>query len=108
MSTGHRKQRAVPLTGNALRELIRAALEKGYYTESLHSANDHPERNISPDDIIHGLEQSNWELRRDPNWDDEHTSYEYLIRTVDIEGEELTIKLAIYPEEKRIKVITAW
>jgi hypothetical protein len=108
MSTGRRKKRAVPLTGNALRELIRVALEKGYYTESLHSANDHPERNISPDDIIHGLEWSDWELVKDPNWDDEHESYEYLIRTVDIEGEELTIKFAIYPEEKRVKVITAW
>ena len=108
MSTGRRNKRTAPLAGNALRELIRVALEKGYYTESLHSANDHPERNISPDYIIHGLERSDWELAKDPNWDDEHASYEYLIRTADIEGEELTIKLAIYPEEKRIKVITAW
>jgi hypothetical protein len=108
MSSRGLKGHGAPLTERALRDLIRVTLEKGYYTESLHRANDHPERNISLDDIIHGLERDGWKFRKTPDWDDEHASYEYLIRTVDIEGEELTIKLAAYPREKRIKVITAW
>jgi hypothetical protein len=108
MSIRRGKRPRAPLSEKALRELICVALEKGYYTESLHRTDDHPERNISADDVIHGLEHSSWKFRKIPDWDDEHGGYEYLIRTVDIEGDELTIKLAAYPAEKRIKVITAW
>ena len=104
MSTGSRDKRPSPLNENALRQLIRVALDKGYYTESLH----HPERNISEDDIIHGVERSDWTLVGIPEWVESSYCYRYRICTVDIEGEELTLILAAYPVEKRVEFITAW
>jgi hypothetical protein len=104
MSTGSQKQRPQALSEYALRHLIRVAITKGYYTESLH----HPERNISEDDIIHGVERSDWTLVGIPEWFETFRSYRYQIRTVDIEGDELTIIIAAYPEEKRIEFVTAW
>jgi hypothetical protein len=108
MSTGGQEKRPHPLSEHALRILIRVAMEKGYFRERLHAENDHPERNISADDVIHGLEREDWTLAMTPDYDEQHRSYEYLIRTVDIEGDKLEIKLAAYPDEKRIEVITRW
>ena|SRR5258708_38578464 len=108
MSTSSPDKRPLPLGEHVLRLLIRVATERGYYTESLHKTNDHPERNISPDDVIHGLERDDWKLCKPPDWDVEHQNWEYLIGTVDIEGDELTVKVGAYPDEKRIRIITAW
>ena len=55
-----------------------------------------------------GLERSDWVLAKPPNYDPhpKHKTWEYLIRTRDIEGDELHLKIAVYPKEGRIKVIT--
>lgn len=102
------RERSYPLSENALRQLIRVAIEKGYYQETPHAENEHPERNLSTDDVLYGLEREDWTLAKPPNFDDVHTNWEYLIKTIDIEGEELHIKLAAFPEEKRFEVITRW
>jgi len=91
-----------------MRSLIRTAIAKGYYKESFHGEHDHPERNLSIDDVLHGLQQSNWELACPPDYDEDHRNWEYLIRTVDIDGDELHIKLAAYPAHKRFEIITRW
>ena len=104
MSTSSRGKRPSPLSENALRQHIRVALERGYYTESLH----HPERNISVEDVIHGIERSDWTLVGNPEWWEQNQTFKYRICTVDIDGDELTVILAAYPNEKRIEIITAW
>jgi hypothetical protein len=104
MSSRSQQERPQALNEHALRQLILVVIEKGYYTEYLH----HPERNISVDDVIHGLERSDWTLVGHPDWDESYRSYKYRICTADIEGEELTIVLAAYPNEKRIAILTAW
>jgi hypothetical protein len=58
--------------------------------------------------VIHGLDHPDWILAQPPNYDEEHGNWEYLIKTVDIEGEELHIKIAAFPSAKRIEVITRW
>ena len=108
MSTGSREHRPSPLREGSLRQLIRAALKRGYYRESLHAESGHADRNISIDDVIHGLERTDWTLAKTPDYDEEHRNWEYLIRTVDIEGEELHVKIAAFPDDKRIEVITRW
>jgi len=108
MSSGSQHTRPSPLGEHALRQLICVAMEKGYFRERLHAENEHPERNISVDDVIHGLEREDWTLAKSPDYDDEHRSWEYLISTVDIEGDKLSIKIAAYPTEKRFEVITRW
>lgn len=104
MSSRSQQERPQALKEHALRQLILVAIEKGYYTEYLH----HPERNISVDDVIQGLERSDWTLAGHPEWDESFRRYKYQISTADIEGDELTIILAAYPHEKRIAIITAW
>jgi hypothetical protein len=108
MSKPDKLERPAPLGENALRQHIRTALEKGYYRETPHAEKDHPERNLSVDDVIHGLERRDWTLERAPNYDDKHQGWEYLIKTVDLEGDEMHIKLCAYPTDKRIVIITRW
>ncbi len=43
-----------------------------------------------------------------PNYDDKHGNWEYLIRTRDLDGDELHIKIAVHPKENRFEVITRW
>jgi hypothetical protein len=102
------KHRPAPLGETALRQLIGRALAKGYYRESFHAEHEHPERGISADDVFHGLERKDWALVDSPNYDDEHNNWEYLIRTQDLDGNELYIKIAVYPQENRFEVITRW
>jgi hypothetical protein len=108
MSSGSQDKRPAPLSEHALRILIRVALERGYYREVVHAEDHHPERNISADDVIYGLEREDWTLAKAPNYDTSHQSWEYLINTVDIEGDELNLKIAAFPNEKRFEVITRW
>jgi hypothetical protein len=108
MSSGSQDKHPSPLSEHALRILIRVALERSYYREVVHAEDHHPERNISVDDVIYGLEREDWTLAKTPNYDTSHQSWEYLIKTVDIEGDELNLKIAAFPNEKRFEVITRW
>lgn len=108
MSTPSQERQPSPLSENALRNLISYALARAYVQESDHATDDHPERGLSIDDVIHGLERDDWKIIKEPNYDEEHRSWEYLIETVDIEGEALYIKLAAFPELKRIEIVTRW
>ncbi len=56
------KDRPAPLGERALRQFMGRALTKGYYRESFHTEQEHPERSISADDVIHGLERKDWTL----------------------------------------------
>ena len=97
-----------PLSEQALRQFIAKALEKGYFGESTHASDDHPERNISVDDVLWGLEQRDWTIAKDPDYDGQHKNWEYLIRTVDLEGKLLRIKIAVDLKSNRIKVVSRW
>jgi len=108
MSTTGPGQRTRPLNENALRQHVRIALERGYYRETSHAEHGHPERNLSVDDVIHGLERKDWVLIGDPSYDEQHRTWEYLIRTVDVEGRELHLKIAAVTADRRIEIITRW
>ncbi|SRR5258707_15580286 len=96
------------LSVEALRALVRLAVEKGYYRERFHAEYEHPERNISADDVLHGLERDDWILAAEPEWNDKFGQWKYLIRTVDIEGEVLHILIGAMPDFNRFEVITRW
>jgi len=76
MSSSEKDRRPARLSENALRQLIRTALSRGYIRETPHAEFDHPERNISIEDVIYGLERPDWIIVGDPDFDDEHESYE--------------------------------
>ena len=79
------------------------AMDRGYYREFLH----HPERNISVDDVLHGVERSDWALAG-AEWHERSRNYRYKIRTCDVEGDELTLIVEVFPADKRVEFITAW
>ena len=106
MSTDPKRPR--PLGERALRSLIRRALNRGYFRESFHAEFEHPERHISIDDVVHGLGREDWTLAKPPDYDAAHGNWEYLIRTQDLEGQELHIKIAVFPRQNRVEVITRW
>jgi hypothetical protein len=78
-------------------------VEKGFIRESWHSETERAYRNISDEDVLFGLERKDWTLKK-ADFDDKHNSYEYLIRTVDVEGDGLrsspSIKVNVMTEKE--------
>jgi hypothetical protein len=87
---------------------VRSAIDHGFYRERFHAEYEHPERNISTDDVLHGLDRDDWSFEKPPVWNAEKGQWKYLIKTVDIEGEELHVLIATIPQYKRFEVITRW
>jgi len=96
-----------PLSADELAACVSRILAYGTVRESYHSREERSGRNISDDDLQHGLSLS-WILAKEPNWDSYHRNWEYLIRTKDIEGDELHIKIVAEPEFNRIRIITKY
>jgi len=91
-----------------LREFVRVARKKGYYGETFHSEVERAYRNISPDDIAYGLDRDDWSLCKDPDYDADHENWKYEILTVDIEGIELHLIIAINEKNARFEVVSKW
>ena len=91
---------------NALRHLVAKAVEKGWVREVFHAEHERAYRNISMEDVLYGLERSNWTLAAPPDYDATHKNWEYQIKTVDIEGVELGLKIAPNPADGTVIVIT--
>lgn len=102
------KGRGKPLGEKALRSFIRKVFLSGDCREDFHAEHGHPERGIFANDVVHGLKRKGWSFAEPPNYDHEHRSWEYLIRTEDVEGNELHIKVAAFPRRNRLVVITRW
>ena len=97
-----------PLSENALRQLVKKALDKGWVRESFHSETERAYRNISYDDVLFGLESSGWTLATAPDFDAQHKNWEYLIRTTDVDGDELHLKIAPNTLGGTVKVLTKY
>jgi hypothetical protein len=97
-----------PLSESALRQLVTSAVEKEWVREAFHSEHERSHRNISYEDILYGLERSDWSLAAPPDFDDTHKNWEYEIKTVDIEGVELHLKIAPRVDDGTVLVITKY
>ena len=91
---------------NALRQVIAKAVEKGWVREAFHAEHERAYRNISMEDILYGLEHSDWTLAAAPDYDSAHKNWEYKIKTVDIDDVELFLKIAPDPSAGTVLVIT--
>jgi hypothetical protein len=90
----------------ALRQFVTKGLEKGWIREAFHAEHERAYRNISMEDVLYGLERSDWILVATPDYDPQHKNWEYKIKTVDIDGDELTLKIAPNLTDGTITVIT--
>jgi len=103
-SSGSRPQ---PLAGEALRQAVTRIVLYGTFRESAHSAFERSYRNVSHDDMLHMLEGT-WTLAKKPSWDEKHYNWKYELVGQDIEGDELTLVVALNTEEQMITIITKY
>jgi len=93
-----------------LRALLVEALENGNgpdNPETFHARYDHVDRGLTLDDVIHGIEH-NWTYERPPEFNDNEWQWKYRLATETIEGEPLTIIVAVDTRCKTFEVITRW
>ena len=96
-----------PLSPAALRQFLEKALDKGWVKERYHSDVDRAYRNISDDDVAHGLELSSWVIEKtEPAR--EAGLFKYTIRTADIEGDELRLVVLPLIATGRVEIITKY
>jgi hypothetical protein len=75
--------------------------------ETFHARFDHLERGLSMDDVIHGLRGS-WKFERPPEFNDAEWQWKYRIATQTIEGDPLTIVVAVDTTNRSFEVLTRW
>jgi hypothetical protein len=93
-----------------LRKLLLGALEGASgrgSPETFHARFDHLERGITIDDVIHGIEHA-WTFERAPEFNREAWQWKYYLATETIEGERLTIVVAVDTGSRTFEVITRW
>lgn len=88
-----------------LRSKVQRIVNYGTIREAKHSAIDRAYRDVSQDDILKMLE-GEWVLSAKPDWDEPHRNWEYLVAGNDIEGDPLSLKVAVNEEMQRIDIIT--
>jgi hypothetical protein len=92
-------------------EKLRLTLQRivyyGEIKESFHSATERAERNVSQDDILAILDGA-WTLAAKPDWDEAHKNWEYQLAGLDLEGDELRLKIAVNEEMQRVTIITKY
>lgn len=92
-----------------LRQLVLEAIQKtpDYRNpETFHALYDHLERGLSTDDVIHALE-GNWEIARS-NFNKDEWQWKYEIDSESIDGDKITIVIAVDSSRKEFTVITRW
>lgn len=87
-----------------LRTAVSRIVLHGTFRESKHSSQDRAYRNVSDDDMVHMLEGA-WTLDN-AEWDGEHRNWKYTLTGADIEGDALTLVIAVNVEFNRIEIIT--
>lgn len=106
-----RKGYAPPCLSEAeLRALITDALENRpneAANETYHARFDHLERNLSMDDVIHGLERP-WTFDRPPEFNKDEWQWKYRIATQSIDGDDLVIVVAVDTLNRSFEVVTRW
>lgn len=108
MSNAEAGARSQPFTSEELRAFVKEALSSGSYREIPHSRIERAYRNITNDDILHGLERDDWQLAGDPKFDTERNRWRYEISTLDVEGGPLNLIVSPRTELCRIDIITKW
>ena len=97
--------RPLSLAEPELRVAITRIVHYGTVWQTRHAGQERDYRNVSDDDIQHMLLGS-WVLERKPEWSDPHRNWKYRLRGTDIEGDELTLIVALNTGEQKISVVT--
>lgn len=99
-----------PLTEEQLRKLVLDAIHASTYAETLesfHALYGHTERGIETGDVIHALERP-WVFERKPEFNKQHWQWKYYIATETVDGDPITIIIAVDSWRREFLVITRW
>jgi hypothetical protein len=98
-----------PLNDASLPKLVTEALTKlpdEKNPESYHALFGHVERGLSTDDVIHGI-QGEWTIAR-KTFNEDEWQWKYEMDCESIDGEPLTIIVAVDTKNREFRVITRW
>jgi len=76
-------------------------------SETFHARFGHLERNLSQDDVIHGLEGP-WTYERSPEFNNDEWQWKYRLATESIDGDPLVIIIAVDTPDRSFEVVTRW
>jgi hypothetical protein len=99
-----------PLTEQQLRKLVLDAINATTYAETLetyHALYGHMDRGIETGDVIHGLERA-WHFERNPQFNRDSWQWKYYIASETVDGEPITIVIAIDSWRREFVVVTRW
>jgi hypothetical protein len=97
--------RPKPLKAEEVLRLVSAALARGRVYPSKHFRQRMRERNFNIQDALHVLENAK-DAR--PKWNSEAATWNYDLSGKDIEGEELTIRIAITEDDDGVVLVTGF
>ena len=96
-----------PLIAEEAKKKIWLILEEGTVELSFHCRYESmPKRGVTMFDILAALKSG--EIRRAPEWDDEHGDWKYRVEGEDIEGDELTAITLIIETDMQLLIVTVF
>ena len=95
-----------PLSPAELKKLVLGAIQDNPNPETYHALYDHPERGITTDDVIHALE-GEWTIAR-RSFNESQWQWKYEIDGTTIDGEPITIIIAVDSRHREFVVVTRW
>jgi hypothetical protein len=99
-----------PLSKEQLKKLVVDAINATTYheiLESYHALYGHMDRGILTSDVIHGL-QRDWKFERNPHFDRDNWQWKYYIDTETVDGDPITIVIAVDSLRKEFRTVTRW
>ncbi len=99
-----------PLSKEALRELLLEGIEKipeWQSPETFHALFDNLDRRLSTDDVIHGIKRK-WDGWRVGRFDRDEWQRHYEIDTESVDGDKITIVVAVDTVRREFTVVTRW
>lgn len=75
--------------------------------ETFHARFHHPERGLTADDVVHGLEGP-WIYERPPTFNKDEWQWKYRIATESIDGDDIVIIIAVDTLNRSFDVVTRW
>jgi hypothetical protein len=101
--------RPKPLRTEEVQKVVIEAISHESFCEShvasWHTRFDHPERMISIQDVLYGLEHK-WRSCGPEEFNESEWQWKYRIKTTDLDDQRLTIIVALDPKNKRFVVVT--
>ncbi len=98
------------LSATELRTLLLKAIEGATgekNPETYHARFDHPERGLTTDDVLHGIEGP-WTFERPPKFNRQQWQWKYRLAAKTIDDEDMTIIVAVDTMSRTFEVITRW